>query len=184
MEFENSFERHLWVSLLKTPDSIIHEDDGKGFPYPEIGYMREVAFKYYEGISLYLAEPQRILEYKGKPSEIYSRVTLEWIEEGHKRRFDAVDTQRIMYSRSGGEAPLDIGNDAKGSQTRATRKVLNMALNICDDIYGQWAGIELSDKIKKDLLSSASTEELRKKRERLLSTGAINRKNMELFLSG
>ena len=120
-------ELHKTVSNLDTPKFFVKNK--MGVDYVEYSYMRDVADKFFPGLSW------QIIKSEALGSEAYLvHGRLKWYDNGVWREGDAVAAHRVQSKRDG-SGFVDIGNDIKAANTDAIKKAFNMYMNIADDVY-------------------------------------------------
>lgn len=156
-------ERHLLVSLIRTPSNFVEPDD-KEIDYVKMPYMREIAQRWYGGYSFKLChESCKIVQDPDGNHWHLVYGDLEWQENGIAYAGSMSDAHRIQFLNEKDSARrvigktgtyMDLGNDVKASITDLEKKALNFYLNICDDIY-RWEGCMLPDEEKGRLIEYA-----------------------------
>jgi len=139
---------HEDISRIPTPKVYVKKKNG--LDYIEIGYMKNLADKYFPGWSW------KIINSEALGSEAYVvHGRLKWFDNGVWRYGDMVAAHRIQKKKGTNEF-VDVGNDIKASNTDTMKKAFNMYMNIGDDIYkNQVEDLELSDEKIKEILEIA-----------------------------
>jgi hypothetical protein len=121
-------EAHKTVSHIETPKRHIYQL--MGLDYVKIGYMREIADRYFPGWSW------TIIKSEALGSEAYVvHGRLKWWDNGIWREGDMVAAHRIQKKRESSKDFVNVGNDIKAANTDTLKKAFNMYMNIADDVY-------------------------------------------------
>jgi len=132
----SSAEIYATISNIPTPKSFQEVKQGNDYVY--CYYMRDIANFFFPGWRYEIDKTEVQVDPDGNWWQtVLGRIT--WYEgDGEIRVMSNLDAHRIQFSsRTKSFSGLD--NDVKSTGTDNLKKLLNMGMHICDDVY-RWSG--------------------------------------------
>jgi len=137
--FEEIANRLKYVGEQETPEA--KKKKVEGYDYVEFGFMKSKANQFFPGWSFEILNDEIIWQMTKVGNDMidiarFYKVTgrLIFFVNGFRRSVDGVAAHRIQL-KSNKSDYVNMGNDMKAAVSDCQKKLFNVAMNICEDVY-------------------------------------------------